>query len=508
VSTLQQSFEEQTNELYNEAHKNGYKDSEIITIEAKESAIKLSAAERASIQELYSILDKHPIECVICREISRIARRAEVIFEVRNVLLERNVQLICCQPYMKLLDTDGKMSQAANIMFSLFSAISESEMSIKKERMKEGKLRKKKQGKYVGGYLPLGYDYDRETKDICVDQEKAVVIKKIFDMYVNGGMSTVQIAKEMYHTGELGLKYDVSLHNAVTVVVRILHNRAYIGEQPVDRHNNKKSDNIYEAIVDKQIFESAQTKMKHAWRDTTSKQSKHLYFCKGIIHDKYGNLLGGRSSVASYRYSHKTLENSQYQITISINAVDSLVWHFTKQYVIENGNLDEKQRKEELMSKKEDVLKKADHAEKIIEEKNDEILRINTRIIKGKMKESVGDAMIDALNKEINKLKDDILIYTFEAKRYYDAIHKEAIDINNVTEFKDMFDIIRANVKDVLVEPNGPNRNNRLITITFMNDDFKIIKVNTKNYKAIDAMTDEDIDYVLYKRYEREFEAS
>ena len=244
VSSAHQSAEEQTKELLSEAYKNGFSDQEIIIIEWTESAIKLAESERISIQKLYDTIDTHPIECVICRELSRIARRPDVLYKVRDKLIEKQVQLIVTQPYMRLLDEKGKLSQTANIMFSLFSSIAESEMAIKIERFKEGKLRKKNAGKWAGGFLPFGYDYDKDTHDIYIVPEQRDTIIKIFDLYVNKGLSTVKIARQLNQTGELNVcRNGHSVETAISTIGSILKNPAYIGEKPIFR--GKVVDNVY-----------------------------------------------------------------------------------------------------------------------------------------------------------------------------------------------------------------------------------------------------------------------
>ena len=140
VSTLQQDLRQQTEEILREVYKDGYKKEEVIVIEDKESAIKLSEEERRGLNKLKEHIRTDPtITAVYIYELSRLSRRQLVLFSIRDFLIEHNIQLIYLKPYFRLLEPDGKMSQTGSLMFSIFSSMSESEMALVKERMMRGR---------------------------------------------------------------------------------------------------------------------------------------------------------------------------------------------------------------------------------------------------------------------------------------------------------------------------------------------------------------------------------
>lgn len=136
VSTQQQDLIQQTNSIISEADRMGYDKDHQIIIEYKESGIQLSSNERAGIDKLkYTIQNNPNIDCVICWELSRIARRADVIYEIRDFFLNNKIQWVVMTPYMRLLESDGKMSQTSSIMLGLFTSLAESEMAIKESNV-------------------------------------------------------------------------------------------------------------------------------------------------------------------------------------------------------------------------------------------------------------------------------------------------------------------------------------------------------------------------------------
>ena len=137
VSTAQQELDSQTQAIKNEALRCGFKEKDFIIIEDIESAIKLSEEERNGLNKMKEEISKHgDITHVFIYELSRLSRRQLVLFSIRDYLIDRGIQLVCCTPYFRLLE-NGKLSQTANLMFSIFASMAESEMSLKQERMME-----------------------------------------------------------------------------------------------------------------------------------------------------------------------------------------------------------------------------------------------------------------------------------------------------------------------------------------------------------------------------------
>ena len=73
VSTDAQDLTQQTEKVKQEALKDGFTDENIIIIEDKESAVKLSEEERNGLNRLKHHIENDTIECVYTYELSRIS---------------------------------------------------------------------------------------------------------------------------------------------------------------------------------------------------------------------------------------------------------------------------------------------------------------------------------------------------------------------------------------------------------------------------------------------------
>ena len=110
VSTISQIWEQQVASVKKWALEDGFKEEDIIIIGKTESAIKLNIDERESIQELFDYIDRGNIDTVYIFEISRIARKMDVLIKVRDKLVEAHVQLKCVTPHFVLLKEDKPLT--------------------------------------------------------------------------------------------------------------------------------------------------------------------------------------------------------------------------------------------------------------------------------------------------------------------------------------------------------------------------------------------------------------
>ena len=72
VSTEQQSYDAQIQELHDLALKSGYPEDQITPVAEKESGIKLSEEERAGLNRMKELIETGEYDCVFAWEISRI----------------------------------------------------------------------------------------------------------------------------------------------------------------------------------------------------------------------------------------------------------------------------------------------------------------------------------------------------------------------------------------------------------------------------------------------------
>lgn len=459
VSTLVQDLQQQTEVVKKEMIKDGYLyPDDIILIEDKESAVKLSEEERQGLNKMKDFIEKDPtINCVYVFELSRLSRRPEVLYSVRDWLISHQVNLIVLKPYMKLLE-DGRLSETASIMFGIFGAMSEQEGFIRKERMKRGKMKAQLEGKSLGNWLPLGYTTDSE-RHIIIDNEKAELVKKIFHMCVIENKSTTIIARELTESGEFPTQSTIRGHSSS--ILNILRNSAYIGKAPFNKKDNKVNYNQYPRIIDDELFNEAQELLSNR-KKLPKTGHKNVYFCKGLLKDKNsGHVLRAASAVASYGYCSDRSDPVKYKsISVPINLFDSFAWHLTQEFLKKTDTKKIKDAKKDIQKRMNELKTKGDVIGKRVDEIMTRIERIQTRIVMGKMNETLGDKMIDEAYAEYEELKlrnaefgREYHLLSYKLHKYESGELTEE-EIISATD-QDKYNLIHDVIKEIIVEKGG-----------------------------------------------------
>ncbi|MBR2828155.1 MAG: recombinase family protein [Bacilli bacterium] len=201
------------------------------------------------------------------------------------------------------------------------------------KKIKSSLKAKMKEGKYVGGRAPFGYTKDPNNKNqLLVDEEQAIIVKRIFDMALNG-LSYYKIADILTNEGiktpaayygfEWCGNYNPHFNkwNSKTIY-DILNNRIYTGDLVQGRRykvnykvkkivknspdNYIVVENTHEAIIHKDIFNEVEKKLP---KNVGRKEKKENNLFDGLL---YCGDCGHRISVQARRKKdnkHYTLCN-------------------------------------------------------------------------------------------------------------------------------------------------------------------------------------------------------
>lgn len=369
-STIYQDVSQQTEAILKQVYQDGYTDQQIIIIENNESGSKLSFEEREGLNTLYKYIEEdNSIKRVYCFEISRIGRKPEIVFKVRDFLVEHNINLICIKPFFKMLNDDGSISEASSFMFGIFTVMAESETRTRVERIKRGKAKSLSIKKYRGGWLAFGYTLDKDNY-IVEKEEEASIVRDIFSMYIQN-LSIGSIGKELTEQGRIN--YDRELM-AKSFICKVLANKDY--------YDNKR----YPPIISEEVFNKAQEiKANRLIKSKTN--TKHIYYCRSIIFD-YESKLTMKGEAGNECYRQK-----EHHKQISINLVDSIIWTITK---IHKATETKNSRGSKLKKIIEDISileNKIEVCNKKIIEFTKQIDKVEERLIYGRLSEEAAETI-------------------------------------------------------------------------------------------------------------------
>lgn len=249
VSTIMQdkneSLTEQTDECIRYCKTNGYEIYKIL--KDVKSGTK---DDRAGYLELKKHIRRRDFDILVVLETSRIARKMKELVLFFSLLNENNIEYISIrEPNYNTTTPDGKF--AMNIRLGLIQF----ERDNTAERVTDRLYFKASKGQWVNGKPPIGYKL--VNKRLEIDEEKAEIVKNIYEDFLNG-----------YSLNQINNKLQFSWGNKQ--VKRILTNPTYKGYIRYGTRSNRKKNNReafivkgwHEAIIPEDKWEKVQEMYK------------------------------------------------------------------------------------------------------------------------------------------------------------------------------------------------------------------------------------------------------
>ena len=154
---------------------------------------------------------------------------------------------------------DSRSKQTYGILISILSIFAEMDHDAIVTKLFLGRKQRALEGLWKGGgNPPYGYYYSKEIRNLAVDPDKAIIVRKIFELYNSMEFSPLKIATV------LGLSSDV-------VVFNVLKNRTYLGEITF---KGEQYPGVHQRLISDEDFDKAQRILKS--RSVTRNPSTYL----------------------------------------------------------------------------------------------------------------------------------------------------------------------------------------------------------------------------------------
>lgn len=283
--------------------------------------------DRPSFKRMVNDINLGRINMVITKDMSRLGRDYIGTGElIEKFFPEHGVR------YIAVTDNIDTFLDNSNNDIAPFKAIM-NDMYAKdiSKKIKSSIKAKQKEGKFVSGRTPFGYDKDPKDKNhLVINEEQATTVKKIFELSKKG-MTYYQIAKYLtnnnfkspaqYYSFEWKQNYHLNygIWNSRSVK-DILKNEVYIGDLVQNKRNKinykvKKVipntpdkyiivHNTHEPIIDKELFYKIQVMLP---KNKGRNEKKEHHLLDGLL---YCGDCGHRISVQSRR----KIDNNCYTI--------------------------------------------------------------------------------------------------------------------------------------------------------------------------------------------------
>lgn len=261
--------------------------------------------DRPAFQKMLEDIREKKIDCVVVYKVDRLSRSLSDFVKVLQFFEEQQVTFVSITQHFNTNTSMGRLTLNILLSFAQF----EREMISERTKDKMGAARKK--GKWVGGLPGLGYEVDKPTKKLLINPKEAVIIRRIFQLYIEG-KSLRDIAQTLNAEGFRTKTYVGRKHNSGGVLFRntniqlILRNPTYMGKI---RYEDKLYQGLHDPIVTEEVFKKVQEKLKSNFRARgISKNRKFpglltgLFRCASCKCSMCHTYARGRNKNFNYRY--------------------------------------------------------------------------------------------------------------------------------------------------------------------------------------------------------------
>ena len=251
------------------AERKGFKVAKLFSISESASGRK----QRKTFEEMLEYTKKNDIKIIICEKVDRLTRNlkdAVCINEWINGNEEREVHFVkenC------VLNKNSKSNE--KFIWNIKVSVAQYYIDNLSEEVKKGQMEKIRQG-WLPTKPPLGYKTvgEKGHKIHIIDEEKAPLVRKMFELYATGNYSLKQLVEIMYKEG---LRTRGGNKLVKSRLAKLLSDPFYYGKI---RWNGKIYDGKQEPLISKELFDRVQEILRSK---KTPKYRKHFPLFKGLI---------------------------------------------------------------------------------------------------------------------------------------------------------------------------------------------------------------------------------
>lgn len=237
---------------------------ELVDIYADEGISGTSMFKRDEFNRMILDCENGKIDRIITKSVSRFARNTEDLLLILRKLKSLNVSV-----YFEEQDIDTNRINAEMIVTFPGMAAEQESRSVS-DNLRWSCRKRMEQGEFFGNYVAYGYKL--ENKALVINEDEAVIVREIFDMYLNGiGKST--IAQTLNRKGVPTRENRKAWYTST--ISYILTNERYKGDSLLQKKFNSETlphkhirnkgqlnkyyiENSHPPIIERDIFDKVQ----------------------------------------------------------------------------------------------------------------------------------------------------------------------------------------------------------------------------------------------------------
>jgi len=136
-----------------------------------------SHMDRPALRKLMTDIEATRVDCVVVYKVDRLSRSLLDFARIMGVFEKHGVSFVAVTQQFNTRVPVGRLT--LNILLSF----AEFEREIISERTRDKKSASRQKGKWIGGYLPLGYDLGAQGGRLVVNEQEAEQIREMFSLF-------------------------------------------------------------------------------------------------------------------------------------------------------------------------------------------------------------------------------------------------------------------------------------------------------------------------------------
>ena len=241
--------------------------------------------ERPGIQNLIEDIKLAKVDVVIVYKIERLVRSIKDFYKLWDIFKAHNVAFVSAT---QQFDTSTAIG---NLMLNILLSFAQFERENTSEKTRDKMKQRAILGKWHGGWVPFGYDYNKETKKLAINKNELWAVKKSFGMFIEDRKPS-EIANFLNVKGFRTKSRLVTTKNGNNKEVggnrfnedfikKIILNHIYKGFVHLGGEEFKGE---HQALVSPQIWEKANKLMKPITpRKIIYAKDEHIHLLKGLL---------------------------------------------------------------------------------------------------------------------------------------------------------------------------------------------------------------------------------
>lgn len=375
---------------------------------------------RPAFQKMLADCEKNvPWDIVLVYAIDRFGRNS-IEIALNKQKLKKNNKMLISATQRTSDNIDGTKNLDGILLENVYIGLAEYYSAELSQKIRRGLHESRTKGQFSGGILPYGYRV--ENKKVYIDEERAEIVRFIFQQYAEG----VTVKEIISKLTEKGVTYRGKPF-AMNTVYQMLRLEKYIG---ICRYDEGVYDNIFPAIVPKQTYEEVQQILQTNKIGSKSIRTEFLLKGKLVCGLCGKNMQGesGTSHTGRPMYYYKCMARKRNKnCTKSVlpkDKFDKFVVDITHRIFCDQDNInliaDEVMRVHEKRMKDKSVLS-------VLEKERDEIQRSLANIMKAIERGIFNDTTQTQMNQLEQQLSDIQGKITLEQFKEQNLLTKEKV---------------------------------------------------------------------------------